>query len=235
MKNTLQKIILISTSFALSACSVNPAKQASIKPQVTAMPVPVIQQAIENHVPTTPPIITEQEIQQLSDKIKQAEFTLMAFNDQKFIKNALTSKRGKPNKPITEKDVICVYNNINRQQYASEIPEVAQYLAKNYPQFINQYIGKLDQLIPIVKKIYSHPKPVNFNPNDLTHSSALAILEPNQMTELTNIIMNEDYAPLLATIGLPAKKADGTIEDISVMQITSLIEYIDEAWLKCQK
>ncbi len=222
MKNTLQKIILTSTVLALSACSSNGVKNVFIQPQASTI------------IADTPPEITQVEIQQLTDKIKQAEFTLMAFNDQNFIKDALKSKKETKTRAITEQDVACVYNNLNREKYASEVPEVAQYLAKNYPQHVDKYIGKLDILIPIVTKIYKHPKPVNFNSDDFSNSSALAILTPQEVTELTAIIMNEDYAPLLATIGLPAKKADGTIEDMSIMQIISLIEYIDEAWLKCQ-
>ncbi|MBS9779198.1 MAG: hypothetical protein KGV51_01090 [Moraxellaceae bacterium] len=231
MKNTLQKIIFVSTMFALSACSTSNGVE-DLMP--TAIPSPSMPAPILQHVTPTASSITKVEIQQLTDKIKKAEFTLMAFNDKNFIKDALKSKKETKSRPISEKDVTCVYNNLNRERYASEVPEVAQYLAKNYPQHIDKYNGKLDVLIPIVRKIYKYPKPVRFNSNDFSNSSALAILTPKEATELTAIIMNEDYAPLLATIGLPAKKADGSIEDISLMQISSLMEYIEEAWLKCQ-
>ncbi len=241
MKNTLQKIILISTLFALSACSYNDARKVLAKPKPTAIPTTNLPLSLDKEpvanltpIPTTPPKITQVEIQQLTDKMKKAEFTLMAFDDKNFIQDVLKGKKETPTRPISEKDVTCVYKNINREKYASEIPEVAEYLAKNFPQHIDKYNGKLDVLIPIVTKIYKYPKPVRFNPNDFTNSSALAILTPYEATQLTNIIMDEDYAPLLATIGLPAVKADGTIEDISIMQIDSLMEYIDEAWQKCQ-
>lgn len=244
MKNILQKIILISSIFALSACSYNQARKVLIPPQANATPSPKIALAVTQEpafnppttisTPKTPPKITRVEIEQLTDKMKKAEFTLMAFNDKNFIKDVLKSKKETPSRTISEKDVTCVYKNINQEKYSSEIPEVAEYLAKNYPQHFDNYNGKLDIIIPIVKKIYKYPKPVTFNPKDFSNSSALAILTPYEATELTDIIMNEDYAPLLATIGLPAKKADGTIEDISIMQIDSLMEYIDEAWQQCQ-
>ncbi len=243
MKNALQKIILVSTLFALSGCSYHQVRKVLVKPQantISSLKIPRTptpsEEPISDFEPTPntpPPTITRVEIQQLTDKIKQAEFTLMAFNDKEFIEDVLKNKKV-VDKEVSEEEVTCVYNKLNREKYASEIPAVTQYLAKNYPRQIDNYIGKLDILIPIVSKIYKYPKPVRFNPNDFSNSSALAILTPQEASDLTDIIMNPDYAPLLATIGLPAVKVDGTIEDISLMQIDSIMEYIDEAWGQCQ-
>ncbi len=180
-----------------------------------------VQQSTQT-VQTSQAVVTVRQVLQLSNKMTQAEFTLMALNDKQFVRQVL-------GKNVSENHVRCVYDHIDRDRYMSELPEVAQYLADNYPQDINNYIVKLDFLIPIVRKIYNYPEPVSFNTQNLSRSSALAILTKDEATELMAIINDERYAPLLATIGLPAKKADGTIEDISVMQIDSIMGYVNQA------
>lgn len=167
----------------------------------------------------------------LAHKISQAEFTIMALNDKAFIQQAL----GLTNKnSLNNKYAQCVYDNIERERYYQELEGVALYLVDTYPSDIDAFIGKLNFLIPVVKQIYQHPNPVSFDSENLTKSSAIDILAPTNAEELMTTINDPRYAPLMATIGLPAKRADGKIEDISVMQVDSMMGYVRESADKCR-
>ncbi len=167
----------------------------------------------------------------LAEKMTKAEFTVMALNDLTFVKQALEVTKGGA---FTDDYAQCVFEHLDRANYLSELQEVAQYLVDNYPNDVDAYIEKLDFLIPVVRQIHNHPESVSFNSDSLADSSALMILTQADAEELERTINDERYRPLLATIGLPAKRADGKIEDISIMQVDSIMEYIYKAEAQCQ-